>query len=55
MNKVVIMNRTKIDLKIFKFKSKEMIKDVFMKYSIQKDFKEKYIMELVLRENISLL
>lgn len=55
MIKVVIMNKIKIDSKISKFRLKEMIKDVSIRYSTLKDSKEKSIMELVMLENTSLL
>ncbi len=55
MTKAVIMNKIKIDLKIFRFKFKEMMKDAFIKYFIPRDFKEKRIQGPATLESISLL
>ncbi len=55
MRKAVITSKIKIDLKIYRFKLKEMMKDASIKYFILRDFKEKFIQGPAMLGNISLL
>lgn len=55
MRKAVIMNKIKIDLKICRFKFKEMMKDAYIKFFILRASKEKLIQGPATLENINLL